>query len=290
MVGQPLVTATITITPEGVADVKGVPLAPVSASDLQTFDRTLAHYAGSKNTLINASAELLAVCGTISRMQAGEQLNATRLEMSRAIIDLKYKIVRMDYPPSVAENLCLLFAIALDELILVSPWGPESGWENRTLVADLFGFRDGGDRFYSIADRALMQPRALREFIEIIYILLKLGFRGKYSRSNEHERDRLIDRLESALNLFAQKTTAEPIGRDVNDSTPPSHIIPTRYKLIVASLAIVAITLVSLGLHRQWQNSLRADFLERREIAEGASDNSFVFSSETGTVTVVSGK
>jgi type IV/VI secretion system ImpK/VasF family protein len=284
---KPPEIATITITPEGVAETKAVPLAPVSASDLQTFDRTLAHYSGSKNTLINASAELLAVCGTISRMEAGDQLNATRLEMSRAIIDLKYKIVRMDYPPSVAENLCLLFAIALDELILVSPWGPESGWENRTLVADLFGFRDGGDRFYSIADRALMQPRALREFIEIIYILLKLGFRGKYSRSNEHERDRLIDRLESALNLFVQKTAKDPIGRALTDSTPPSHIIPTRYKLMAAGLAIAAIALVFLGLHRQSQNLLLADFLEKREIAEGASTNSFVFSSETGKVAVV---
>lgn len=286
MGGQSSEISTITITPEGVVDVKGAMLAPVSTSDIQNFNRTLANYSGSKNTLINASAELLVLCGTIARMNPSEELNTTRLELSRAIIDLKYKIVRLEYPPSVAENLCLLFAITLDEFILVSAWGAESGWENRTLVADLFGFRDGGDRFYGIADRALMQPRALCELVEIIYVLLKLGFRGKFNRSTEHERDRLIDRLEAALNMFAQKSKPKPIGRKIKDTSPPIHIISARFKLVAAAVVILGITVINLGLHQQTKSSLSAHFYEKREIAEGTSTTTFVFSSKTGAVTV----
>lgn len=287
MDGKSSDTPTITLTPEGVSDGSTVPLASVSASDLQTFERTLSHYSGSRNALINASADLLAVCGTLARMTPQDELNTTRLEMSRAIIDLKYKIVRMDYPPSVAENLCLLFAIALDEFVLVSPWGQDSGWENRTLVADLFGFRDGGDRFYNIADRALLQPRALREFIEIIYIFLKLGFRGKFNRSNEHERDRLIDRLEAALDSFAPKSAPEPIGRPIKDSVAPPRILPPRYKLAIAGTAIAAIALITWGLHQQTQSALLSDFEDKRDVAEGGNAVDFIYSSETGTVEAV---
>jgi len=183
MNGQVADTSTITITPEGAAPGTGTKLAQASPSDLQSMERELANYQASENSLINASAELLSVCGTLSRLKPGEEINSTRTELARAIIDLKYKVVRPDYPPSVAENLCLLYAIVIDEFVLLRPWATESGWENRTLVADLFGFRDGGDRFYNIADRALMQPKVLHEFLEIVYIFLKLGYRGKYNKS-----------------------------------------------------------------------------------------------------------
>ena len=174
---QPEVT-TITLTPQGVeAPTKGVvSLVTVSAGELQTLNLAQREFNGSNNKLINAAANLLGVCGTITRMSPGDELNTTRVELSRAIIDLKYKVVQLDYPTSVAENLCLVFAIVIDEFVMASSWGRNSNWGNRTLVADLFGFRDGGYRFYKIADRALMQPRALTEFLEIVYFFLKLGF------------------------------------------------------------------------------------------------------------------
>lgn len=282
-------TPTITVTPGGVAgafnDAGTARLAPISTGDLQGFDRAIRHYAGSRNGLINASADLLAVCGTLSRLKPGEDLNTTRTELSRSIIDLKYKIVRLDYPPSVAENLCLLFAIALDEFILVSPWGSESGWENRTLVADLFGFRDGGDRFYNVTDRALMQPRALREFLEIVYIFLKLGYRGKYDRGNDDARHRLTDRIETALALDQVPAAVQAPGREVRSSRAPVRTMTTRAKLALSVGAIVTIVVGMWGLRLQVEQGLRREFEDRRAAAESESAVDFVFSSQSGETT-----
>ena len=275
---------TITLTPQGISGRSGVQLANVSISDLQTLDRTLANYKGSRNTLINASADLLAVCGTIARMDPGDDLNPTRMELSRAIIDLKYRIAQLDYSPAVAENLCLLFAIALDEFILVSEWGSESGWENRTLVADLFGFRDGGDRFYHIADRALMQPRALNEFLEIIYIFLKLGYRGKYNQGSEHDRDRLIARLETGIKLLPVDEEIAPVGREIKDSRPPASPTPALHKLLIACGAVVLIVFGVWGLHYQMAKITHNEFLRQRAAAENETTIDFIFSSETGAI------
>lgn len=277
-------TPTITLTPKGVAPKGAARLAEVSSSDLQTLDRTLTHYKGSKNTLINASADLLAVCGTISRMEPSEDLNPTRLELSRAIIDLKYRVAQLDYPPAVAENLCLLFAIALDEFILVSKWGRESGWENRTLVADLFGFRDGGDRFYHIADRALMQPKALREFLEIIYIFLKLGYRGKYSKGSEHDRDRLIARLETAMKLVSVDRDIAPMGRVVKSSRAPNSHMRTSRKIGLAIGCIVLVFAGVWGWRYQLAETTYSEFQRLRTAAENKSAVDFIFSSETGAL------
>lgn len=274
---------TITLTPQGVAG-KARRLATLSNGDLQVLDRALGNYNGSQNSLINAAADLLAVCGTIDRINPGADLNPTRMELSRAIIDLKYKVAQLDYPPAVAENLCLLFAIALDEFIMVSDWGADSGWENRTLVADLFGFRDGGDRFYHIADRALMQPRALHEFLEIIYIFLKFGYRGKYTRGSEHERDRLVARLETALKLLPVSQDVKSAGRPLTQTTPPQSHMSVKRKLLLTCLALAATTIVVLGLRWQQEAQFFAEFQMQRTKAENEAATDFVFSSETNSV------
>lgn len=261
-------------------------LSHVSATDLQNLDRALRHYTGSHNRLVNVSADLLAVCGVMSRFTPAAELNTTRMELSRAIIDLKYRVVNLDYPASVAENLCLLFAIVLDEFVMLSPWSRERGWENRTLVADLFGFRDGGDRFYNIAERALMQPKALREFLEILYLFLKLGYRGKYTRGMENERDRLIHRIETALTLVPQSADLRSLGRPIRDTKAPKRRLSASRKLVAA---IATITTMSLGFwaaRSQMEHHIYTSFQERRALAETESAVDFIFTSETGSVVV----
>ena len=259
-------------------------LSPISTTDLQNLDRALRHYTGSDNMLINASADLLAVCGVMRRMTPGAELNTTRMELSRAIIDLKYRVVNLDYPPSVAENLCLLFAITLDEFVMLSAWSRERGWENRTLVADLFGFRDGGDRFYNIAERALMQPKALREFLEILYLFLKLGYRGKYTRGTENERDRLIHRIETALSLVPHSADVKPAGRRIRDTKAPKSRISTLNKLFAAVTAIAVMSLGTWAARSQMEHHIYTTFQERRAQAETESAVDFIFSSENGSL------
>ena len=259
-------------------------LSPISTTDLQNLDRALRHYTGSDNMLINASADLLAVCGVMRRMTTGAELNTIRMELSRAIIDLKYRVVNLDYPPSVAENLCLLFAITLDEFVMLSAWSRERGWENRTLVADLFGFRDGGDRFYNIAERALMQPKALREFLEILYLFLKLGYRGKYTRGTENERDRLIHRIETALSLLPHSADVKPAGRRIRDTKAPKSRISTLNKLFAAVTAIAVMSLGTWAARSQMEHHIYTTFQERRAQAETESAVDFIFSSENGSL------
>ena len=280
--------ATLTITPGGIVERQlrptPAPLAPtpISSAAIQNMDRALRQYSYSENRLINASSDLLALCGTVRRLDGVADTNVTRAEISRSIIDLKYRIARLDYPPSVAENLCLLFAIVLDEMILTSEWGRDSGWENLSLVANLFGFRDGGDRFYNIADRALMQPKALQEFLQLVYVFLKLGYRGRYLEGQEQERDRLINRLENALDLVDRERPSAPFGRPPEMTKPPKRRIGTASKILVAAAMLMAITGgMLLGQARDVQLS-REHLAAQMEATVSSGSPEFVFSSLTG--------
>ncbi len=278
---QPEIT-TLTLTPQGVeASTKRVAgLVTVSAGELQTLNLALKQFSGSNNKLINAAANLLGVCGTITRMSPGDELNTTRVELSRAIIDLKYKVVQLDYPTSVAENLCLVFAIVIDEFVMASSWGRNSNWGNRTLVADLFGFRDGGYRFYKIADRALMQPRALSEFLEIVYFFLKLGFRGKYNLGSEQERDRLIDRLEAVLPMPSSDKKHPNPGRPIFDSKTPARSWLLRRKLLLTASLLIGMVMFSPQINLTTDSD--GFFKPLRVAAAAVKPSDWVLDSQTG--------
>lgn len=279
---QPEIT-TLTLTPQGEASTKRVAgLVTVSAGELQALNLALKQFSGSNNKLINAAANLLGVCGTITRMSPGDELNTTRVELSRAIIDLKYKVVQLDYPTSVAENLCLVFAIVIDEFVMASSWGRNSNWGNRTLVADLFGFRDGGYRFYKIADRALMQPRALTEFLEIVYFFLKLGFRGKYNLGSEQERDRLINRLEAVLPMPSSDKKHPNPGRPIFDSKTPARSWLLRHKLLLTVSLLIGMVMFSLSTQTKLTNDSDGFFEPLRAAAIAVRPSDWVLDSQTG--------
>lgn len=203
----------------------------------------LRDFAASDNPMVNESAPLLAVLVTIDRLGPPEDAGAFRAELSREIVDLKNRLVLRDVLPSVAEKLCLLHAIALDELILRQPWAEGRGWEARTLVAGLFGMRDGGEKFFVVVERALLQPRLLRDFLQVALILLKIGFRGRYGQEREEDRRRVIDRITRALAHVGPEPGKPPAapGRPPLVSKPDRQPPPAMLRAAVAAILAVAL-------------------------------------------------
>lgn len=166
----------------------------------------LQNYTHFDNAILSASSELLALTVTVARMQKPDDLFLFKKAIKRIISDLKHKIAALDYPPSVADKTCFLFCIVIDEQILHSAWGEESSWENQTLVSELFSMRNGGEQFYTVAERALSQPAMLVDLLELIYIFLKIGFRGQYRVHGSDKLEELLKRLEK--NIFEHRERA----------------------------------------------------------------------------------
>jgi type IV/VI secretion system ImpK/VasF family protein len=281
--------STLTLTPDGI--VGGASggtrrySGPLSPGAVLSIGKKLREGHDTGSSLLHISGELLGLCGTIKRMNEIDDSHLVRAQIARTIIDLKYSVVQLDYPPSVAENLCLLFAIVIDEFTLTSAWGKETGWENLTLVADLFGFRDGGDRFYNIAERALMQPKALHEFLRLIYIFLKLGYRGKYVVGQEQERDRLIHRLEEAIGYPDTSHVSKVFGRATRKTKPLWREGSLLSKLCLAGLAIVLINAFVL-LAGVTDERAASHLAETRAQTADAAPLVYVYSSATRTTVV----
>ncbi|HET8705295.1 MAG TPA: type IVB secretion system protein IcmH/DotU [Pseudomonadales bacterium] len=92
------------------------------------------------------------------------------------------------------QNLVARYVLctALDEAVLMTPWGADSGWAQRSLLALFHQETFGGEKFFVILDKLLERPSENIALLELIYICLSLGFQGKY-----HLMERGADQLEN---------------------------------------------------------------------------------------------
>nr|WP_314265672.1 type IVB secretion system protein IcmH/DotU [uncultured Moellerella sp.] len=91
------------------------------------------------------------------------------------------------YHNSTVEKTAFIFCAYFDEFILNTPWGKNSGWENYSLLSLLFNNRKGGEYFFNFLEHAYRKTDLLKDFLELQYYLISLGFKGKYL----YDKDRL---------------------------------------------------------------------------------------------------
>ncbi|MBW8270230.1 type VI secretion system protein TssL, long form [Caldovatus aquaticus] len=69
---------------------------------------------------------------------------------------------------------------ALDDVVLATPWGAQSGWGARTLVASFHKEVRSGDRFFDLLAGMQKDPGRYLQALEVAYLCLALGFQGRY--------------------------------------------------------------------------------------------------------------
>jgi len=160
------------------------PTIPIDFSDKVQKEPLLFNY--NDNALYNLSVPLLSIILTLSRLPKPENLELFKNLLKQHIVDLSEQGKNLDYPSAVIDKLCCLHCIVLDEFIIHGTWGDDAGWENNTLLSELFGLKNGGDLFFTITDKALKQSSKMQNILELSYVFLQMGFKGRY-RSRQSE-------------------------------------------------------------------------------------------------------
>jgi type VI secretion system protein ImpK len=137
---------------------------------------------------------------------------------------------------------------ALDESVLATPWGAQSGWGENTLLVVLHREAWGGEKFFEMLQRLSADPNRHIELMELQYYCMAFGFSGKYQ---------LLDR--GHVRLAEVQTTTYRQIRELRGVPPPElsrhwrGVSDRRNPLIryvpwwivaATALALVAITFV----------------------------------------------
>jgi type VI secretion system protein ImpK len=140
------------------------------------------------NPLVRAASALLLLTGQLRTMPGAMDVGALRRraldEVRRFEDQARESGVRNEIVLAARYVLCA----ALDEAVLSTPWGSQSEWTQTSLLSTLHREVWGGEKFFEMLDRIMPDPARHIDLIELQYVVLALGFTGKYQlRDRGHE-------------------------------------------------------------------------------------------------------
>jgi type VI secretion system protein ImpK len=133
------------------------------------------------NPLVQAASPLLLRMGQMRNATAGSvdvpSLRRAALEEIRRFEErARAAGVRNEIVLAARYVLCA----GLDEAVLSTPSGSQSEWAQHPLLVALHREAWGGEKFFEMLDRIVVDPARHIDLIELQYLILALGFTGKY--------------------------------------------------------------------------------------------------------------
>lgn len=132
------------------------------------------------NPLVNAASMLLAVFHKTRQSVSHPNVGALHQQLVTAIRAFETSAKEKNIRPEIVLAARYVLCTALDEAVLNTPWGAESAWTQRSLLSLFHNETNGGEKFFLLVDRMRERPAENLDIIELMYILLSLGFEGKY--------------------------------------------------------------------------------------------------------------
>ena len=118
----------------------------------------------------------------------------------------------------------------LDETINSSEWPQKSLWQANPLHLELFNLFDAGNEFFKRLEILLKRPRNYPDVLEVYYLCMVLGFKGKYLVQEKEKLRILINDTYNELyrlgdldvkNLSPHGPRKEEIVPIIRDRIPP---------------------------------------------------------------------
>ena len=132
------------------------------------------------NPLVQAATPLLVLAGRLRGQVSQADVDALRRQSSQEVRAFEDRARSANVPPE--DILAARYALctAVDEAVMNTPWGSQSGWSGQSLLVTFHREVFGGEKFFQILERISTQPQRFVSVLELFYICLALGFAGKY--------------------------------------------------------------------------------------------------------------
>ena len=132
----------------------------------------------------------------------------------------------------------------LDETAANTPWG-EKTWAQRSLLVQFHNEAWGGEKFFQLLGKVAEQAETHRPLLELFYLILSLGFEGRY-RVLQNGRAQL-DQVRERLYQMITKARGEP-DRELSPAWRTSATTRTPLRDSVPIWAVAAISALVLAL------------------------------------------
>lgn len=177
------------VTASGMAAARSLPYVAQQTS--------LDQYTPGLNPLVNAASELLLSVVRIrsqgqdtddapgvhgSGLDGMEDMEVLRARLEAEIRAFETQaLASADIEQSQVIAARYVLCTAVDEAVSISLSGENGQWARHALLSTFHNETWGGEKFFQILDRCMQQPARNLYILELMYLLLSLGFEGKYA-------------------------------------------------------------------------------------------------------------
>jgi len=132
------------------------------------------------NPLIDAASPLLALILRIFTLHQYHHIDTLHKRCRHEIEAIELELQRLGFDRVTVLALRYCLCSVIDEAVMCSPWGQESNWAERSLLALYHDETWGGEKYFVILERLMMEPAHYIQIVEFLYLCLCLGYEGKY--------------------------------------------------------------------------------------------------------------
>lgn len=213
------------------------------------------------NSLIGACDQLLNLVTILKTAEFPDDSDRFLQDLAHEIRSFEHQAQIASYPSNIIVAARYALCSLLDEVIALTPWGQKNNWSENNLLFLFHNESYGGNRFFSIIDRALENISANLHLIELLYLCLNLGFTGKY-REKENGVNELLaitNKLYQIIGQYSHRNNKSLLIHETKQKTQQSQIYTTNSLLtsmatpkklfgITLALAIITSGLIYLGI------------------------------------------
>lgn len=133
-----------------------------------------------RTALLRAASPLIAILIQLKREPKECDMTRLRQQMIHEVkqFELQAKADGLSGVTVLAARYVLCTVI--DEGVLTTPLGNSGDWGVKSLLSTFHQDTWGGEKFFQVLDRMCEDPAVNIELIELMYLCLSLGFKGKY--------------------------------------------------------------------------------------------------------------
>ncbi|MDQ3089045.1 MAG: type IVB secretion system protein IcmH/DotU [Acidobacteriota bacterium] len=151
----------------------------------------------------------------ILRIKAGivAPSNELRPQVAAMLADFEKRADRYRFNHKIVQVAKFALASFVDETVLTNNFPLRDEWEKYALQLEYFGEQLAGNKFFEKLDAMLKQIETTQDAVEIYYVCMLLGFKGRYG---VYEQEKLLAIMQKTANALVKVGKIKPIELSPN--------------------------------------------------------------------------
>ena len=199
---------------------------------------------GGINPLERAASRLLPLLVSIRRSTDEPDVPRLRQRLIDELETFKGRAREVLDAPEQVTQASYVLCTALDEAAMNTPWGHRANWAQHSLLERFHREVTGGERFFALLKKLGRDPGGNRAVLELMYVLLALGYEGSYRIARDGQAT--LGRVREWLRTTLAGVAAEPVPAALSPRWEGSPVAERRLPRF-AGAGLAALLALAIG-------------------------------------------